>query len=554
MPINIKSMLLKSIGTIYEKAEGSKLETKLFDEVDTNLIVLSEYFKTSKMQAFFLALVFALNYKGNTVDINDLIEYISCNPMKILEFSDDFDALYTKGILKKEKSRHRVKVTFTNDQFSVNESITKAILNNQPLPELNKKTFKNIIDLLEKIYNIGKQRNDDEISSRELFYQTKSIINSNQNFPFMKKVRHMDISIKDAFLFLHVVWKTINGQEKIDIVRALEGIFENPSDRVFYMQDILDGGNALIERKLIEIEEADFFGDTEVKLSDYSLNMLQEEGIQLFANKKKKQNIIEPEKISFKNLFFNDAEKVQLNLLGELLDNTKLKKIQGRLENKNLPKGIAILLYGPPGTGKTESVYQLARNTKREIIRVDISQSKSMWFGESEKIIKRIFTDYKTYSRQCKLLPILLFNEADGIISKRRELGGSNIRQTENAIQNIILEELEHFEGIFFATTNLENNLDSAFERRFLFKIELQKPNISVKSKIWKSKLQDLSSSDCRMLADSFDFSGGQIDNIVRKTEMHEVINCNSIQLNNIIEFCEAEEMSKCNSVKIGYI
>ena len=226
---------------------------------------------------------------------------------------------------------------------------------------------------------------------------------------------------------------------------------------------------------------------------------------------------------------------------------------QNRLQNKGLPKGITALLHGSPGTGKTETVFQVAKNTNREIVKVDISQSKSMWIGESEKIINRIFTDYKTYAKDCERMPILLFNEADAIISKRKENSTSNVSQTENAIQNIILEELENFDGIFFATTNLVKNLDSAFERRFLFKIEFQKPDISVKAKIWNSKLPSLSESECENLANRFDFSGGQIDNIVRKNEIHEIIHGISIDFNNIIDFCKTELLSKNNGVRIGF-
>ena len=80
----------------------------------------------------------------------------------------------------------------------------------------------------------------------------------------------------------------------------------------------------------------------------------------------------------------------QLETLQNLLQEAKYHETQTRLTNKGLPQGIAVLLHGAPGTGKTEIVKQLAKATDREIMKVEISQSKSMWFGESEKIIKRI--------------------------------------------------------------------------------------------------------------------------------------------------------------------
>src|SRR5690606_29460031 len=97
--------------------------------------------------------------------------------------------------------------------------------------------------------------------------------------------------------------------------------------------------------------------------------------------------------------------------------------------------------------------------------------------------------------------PILFFNEADALISKRKDVGISATGETENRIQNILLEELENFRGILIATTNLVNNLDSAFDRRFLFKVEFQQPDLEVRSKIWKQKLPHLSSEDSSLLA-----------------------------------------------------
>ena len=553
MEQNIKFRLLESIGKVYEQSKDCKLDSAFFEEVDAELKHLSEYFKVSHNQSLIVAMVFALNYKGDTVDLKNLIEYFDCNPMKLLEFSDDFDTLYSKGIFKKQKSTHRLRLTLSNDQFTINEIITEAILNNKPMPIIEHEGFKDVIELLEKFHKLGEQRDCEELSTLELFVQTKELISSNLHFPLIKKINDYQFNIEDTYLFLYLIWKTITGNETTDIGRATEGIFDNPSERVNYVQRIMSNENKLINQNHIEIVEASFFSDTEMKLSESSVKMLQELGLKLFANKKKRDNIIEPAKINSKTLYFNEFERKQLDLLKTLLQEDNLKKTQNRLQNKGLPKGITALLHGSPGTGKTETVFQVAKDTNREIVKVDISQSKSMWFGESEKIIKRIFTDYKAYAKDCERMPILLFNEADAIISKRKENSTSNVSQTENTIQNIILEELESFEGIFFATTNLAKNLDSAFERRFLFKIEFQKPDISVKAKIWHSKLPCLSESECETLANSFDFSGGQIDNIVRKNEIHEIIHGISVDFNNIIEFCKAELLSKNSGVRVGF-
>lgn len=550
MEQNIKLDILKSIGEVYEQSEECKLTSAHFEKISDELNLLSDYFGTSKSQSFFIAMVFTLNWKGDSVDINDLISYFDCNPMRVLEFRDDFDFLYSKGILKKEKSRHRMKFPGANDQFIVNEKISDAILQNKPMPELHTGKIHDIIELLEKFYTI--RDDDDEMSTDVVFLHAKDMIDVNQHFPLIKKVTQFNYNINETYLFLCLVWKTMSGSETIGLSRILEEIYTNSSRRLNYMQAILSEQNPLIKNNLVALEAASFFNDTEVKLTDQSLNLLNDCGIKLFSKKKKQENIITPSEIPLRKLIFNEAEMQQLTLLKNLLGENSLSSVQNRLLEKGLPQGVTALLYGAPGTGKTETVKQLAKDTNREIMKVEISQSKSMWFGQSEKLIKRIFTDYKSFAEGCERTPILLFNEADAIISKRRDIGSSSVAQTENTIQNIILEELENFEGILIATTNLANNLDSAFERRFLFKIKFQKPDSEIKAQIWKDKLSFLTHEQCQQLALQFDFSGGQIDNILRKSEIHEIIHGDTLTFKHIIDFSK-EEVLGDSRVKIGF-
>lgn len=183
-----KQQILESIGKVYEQSKNCKLENSFFESIKFELHTLSQYFKTSENQTFFIAMVFALNYKGDTVDLNDLIDYFECNPMKILEYSDDFEYLHNVGIFEKKKSRHRVRLAGANDQFVIHEKITEAILQNKPLPKINENKIKGIIDLLEQLYKLGDQRDDDKISTFELFREVDKLILDNAHFPLIEKV------------------------------------------------------------------------------------------------------------------------------------------------------------------------------------------------------------------------------------------------------------------------------------------------------------------------------------------------------------------------------
>ncbi len=544
--------LLQTIGSIYDASKDSKLISELFKKIKPHLIDLSNYFGLSKKHSFLLAHIFVFNCNGNYSDFNDLAKHFNCNSVKVLTYHKDFLFLEKKGFLKKVRSTHW-NVKIAKDQFQIEEVISSAIINNLPMPKLKPIVYADILQILEKIYKLASDRDKNTMATWDIFYFAEKIIETHKKLPFIQKVRQMGLSDRDTFFFLYVCWKTIIGNEQTDLSMATDDIFDNGYEKATYVQNIMAKENDLIKNGWMEIQEARFFNDTEVKLSEKSIELLSAEKIILFTKKEKNDSIITPDKIGDKQLFFSGNEQRQLMMLEQTLNNENFLKLQKRLKDKSMPNGVSVLLYGAPGTGKTESVYQFARKTGREIMHVDISKSKSCWFGESEKLIKRIFTDFNEYSKKTKITPILLFNEADAIFSKRKDSSFSNVAQTENAIQNIILEEMEKLNGILFATTNLTCNLDKAFERRFLFKIEFSFPDIAIRSQIWKSKILYMPVEECEILAGKFNFSGGQIDNIVRKCEMFEVLNGITPGLSIITEFCNEELISKVNFPSIGF-
>ncbi|MDO5510776.1 MAG: ATP-binding protein [Weeksellaceae bacterium] len=457
----------------------------------------------------------------------------------------------------KTSNRYRqIKLKSADEEFFINELISAKILSSQPIPEVLNDTmrYEDIYTFLEKLYQLGVQREKEEISTKELFEQAELMIEENQHLALVKAVKSLG-TIEDRFLFLVVVWKFLYGDKNPWVDKTFEAIYDKPNLRFTQIQKFLLRQHNLITENWLEIEDAVFFDDAKMTLTEKALDLLAECDIKLFNKSlEKKNNVILPESIPFRKLIYSDHEAKQLSLLKNLLLEENLKVTQERLLSKALPEGITALLYGAPGTGKTESVLQIAKATNREIMKVDISASRSMWFGESEKIIKKVFKDYKSYASKCKTTPILFFNEADALISRRKEVNGSNIIETENRIQNILLEEIENFDGILLATTNLANNLDSAFERRFLFKVEFCKPNILAKSQIWKSKLPHLSDKDCEILASQFDFTGGQIDNIVRKNEINAIIYGNSGDMKQLMAFCREEMLTNSYAVSsIGF-
>ena len=255
-----------------------------------------------------------------------------------------------------------------------------------------------------------------------------------------------------------------------------------------------------------------------------------------------KKYFILQDSIADKKLFYNENERKQIEQLSNLLKQENFDDIRNRLAENGMRQGFACLFYGTPGTGKTETVYQLARQTGRDIFPIDVSRIKSMWVGESEKNIKESFESYREHVRQSEIAPILLFNEADAVLGIRNEGASRAVDKMENSIQNIILQEMENLDGILIATTNLIQNLDKAFERRFIYKIEFGKPSLEAKQAIWKTMLPELKDEELTTLSETYDFSGGQIENITRKYTVHNILTGENPTFGELCGLCDAEK------------
>jgi SpoVK/Ycf46/Vps4 family AAA+-type ATPase len=173
---------------------------------------------------------------------------------------------------------------------------------------------------------------------------------------------------------------------------------------------------------------------------------------------------------------------------------------------------------------------------------VNVAQIQSKWVGDSEKNARKIFRQYEKLCKQAKKECLLLFNEADALFSKRIEVTQS-VDSMNNAMKNIFLEEMENFQGFLMATTNLTGNLDSAFERRFLFKVGFERPGEAVTAKIWQQYFRGLPEVEAMRLAKKYPFSPGEISNVQRKYIIEKALGSNKSRLNLIEDIAINEKI-----------
>lgn len=245
----------------------------------------------------------------------------------------------------------------------------------------------------------------------------------------------------------------------------------------------------------------------------------------------KNQEIFElvDKKMDLKNIILPNQTQERLNLLIQQLDLRVINLLkQWGIKDNNRGIDAKIIFYGHSGTGKTITAYALGNALKKPILSLDCSKILSMYVGESEKNVRKIFDSFNNITRDLKKDAILLLDEADQFLGQR-STSGSSVDKMYNQMQNIFLEQIEKFDGILIATTNLIDNIDAAFSRRFNYKIEFLKPDFMERVRIWNKLLPkkpqgkgNLSAIyergfDVKNLA-KYALTGGQIKIVIKNT------------------------------------
>jgi len=180
---------------------------------------------------------------------------------------------------------------------------------------------------------------------------------------------------------------------------------------------------------------------------------------------------------------------------------------------KKLRPGCRALFYGPPGTGKTLTATLLGQATQREVYKIDLSMVVSKYIGETEKNLAALFdkAEHKGW--------ILFFDEADSLFGKRTQVRDSHDRYANQEV-SFLLQRVETFDGLVILASNLSNNVDEAFARRFEQIIHFPMPRQGDRRLIWQKGLPEKGTLepglDLNQLAARYELSGGMIMNVIR--------------------------------------
>ena len=538
--------LVSALEKVYLESRDSKLSSDFYEKCNNDIEFICNTLNVTSFQAIMLS---TLANHDTPMTFSDMARYTCSTLLRYRAHKSELDELHYRQFVQWFVASHSI-------EYRLRDEFLNAIAENSPYTPKKYADY-TTYDVYTKIGKWIEMLRRDTSLYDTIARCIRQLLESTQHLSFSKDLLTSELkNIPLMVILLAIKDKVENDSEYISSSEIL-GILQAENYVKAFVYTMNAGTCILMKKEWMEnhtvngFVEQDKFNLTN-KVLETTLADLQEymkpkdEGIN--------NMLLMPNSIKEKQLFYNERESEEVQRLIELLSIDRFKDIQQRLKDANMRQGFACLFYGAPGTGKTETVLQLSKKTGRPIFQVDISEMKSKWVGESEKNIQKLFTKYEAMVKKSEVCPILFFNEADAIISKRSNNINAAVDKMENACQNIILQAMENLTGIMIATTNLTNNMDSAFERRFLYKICFDKPTTEIRANIWHSMLPTLTSEEANHLASNYDFSGGQIENIARKQTIDSIIYGQQQDLASVKIYCENENIRNFKKSNIGFV
>lgn len=382
---------------------------------------------------------------------------------------------------------------------------------------------------------------------KELCYRIES--------PFTNFIKNYEIGEVEFLVMMICVWDFLNepNDHKVSVNRILESVFDkkNASQLFRMKQSYMFGFNQLFDKKLIQkVEREEMVSDNSIKLHDRVVEIIETDP-SITIQQKTFKELTQIEEKDIPKLFYNQKVEVEFQKMKLLLEPDKFKIVLENFEKAQLPSHANILLYGESGTGKTEMARALS--VGKMVYNIDVSEWKSMYYGRSQQIVKEHFKKFSkmcfAYKNQC----VMVLNEADSLLGKRNT-ANSATDETSNAIQSILLESIENLPNgsLLIATTNMNNLLDDAFSRRFLFKIHVDLPNYETSFQIWKHYLAGYS-DDLYSRLGRLGLSGGFISNIAKKVSIDKIILGGEVTENTIYDWAIEETNYNKKSNPMGF-
>lgn len=502
-----------------------------------------------------------------------------------LIYLDDIKNLLNLGYITQNinmfsKSKQNTKLSLLHSEIELSEyflSVLECGITKTTLPEITKydDELKYLEDqfLLVNLYKkkLNSQSKDIRMKLDEKIEKLTNIITqrvnlTKTNLSVEQLFKKYSLSQEEKIIFLVLLKEEYSNEDEIlRDFNTLVSMISKDEMHKLKNRTLLEENAKLMSLGLIDYDE--ILGATSINKSyficeDVLYSIMHPQKNDKKTKKAMLENIVKESEI-FELIEPNtDIDDVVLNPKIKEVLNSILKQLDKDVINKlsswgiKTKKGIdaKIIFYGPAGTGKTMSALSLAKSLKKQVLSFDCSKILSKYVGESEQNVRKIFDTYKSICKEAKIEPVLLLNEADQFLSSRMESGTSSADKMHNQMQNIFLEQIERFEGVLIATTNFLQSLDSAFSRRFDFKIEFKKPNFNERLIIWQKIMPENANFEENFSFNElakFELSGAQITLVLKNTALKVAVRDDDVfTLKDFIDEIKKEQISAFDSDK----
>lgn len=550
----LQNPLIKSLSVIYGIKDNEMFVNEQYLlNAREDLDLIKDFFDVEEKTAAVIAVLICDQISGRKSNVYKTMHNLGFEPM---------DYLVTNGVLNEFKNNGWI--VSTNQSYSTKkvkkevfskEVINAVISNDKALLEI--KIPDNIIEAMMKIGKFIKStmKNSDNEMLVEIIV---AYVSNFSSFSIIDSIlKNKKISNSEKALLFYIMASTVAGAEVFDLDYDLDSFSAaDPSFQYVFKNDVRSGKSILFSEGYLSFSGSFMADFSEIMIGDFLKEQLQI-GLPDSSVKKpfypKLTDVIKPEEIVEKQLYFNAEQQIQIEEVQKITSDA-YDDVISRFIEKGLQPGLTFLFHGDAGTGKTELVKQIAKQSNRVLLKVDLSLLMNMFVGESEKNIRRVFKEYREAMAHFERTPILLFNEADAIFSKRNVVEKA-VDQMLNSVQNMLLQELEDFEGIFIATTNMLMNLDKAFDRRILYKLKFEKPDKSTRLAILKQNFDEVEEDILIKASADYSLTGGQIDNVNKRCLTEQLLfDTETSNPEKFIFYIEQEiNFRKNTSEKIGF-
>jgi 2-phosphoglycerate kinase len=525
------------------KRSASKIS---FEDFEGQMNEFKKFVKINESMTLVLAVFCMLRGKKNHVKISDLLEEIEPH------MHNDFiiaqvEALFVGGWILYDDDG-----PFSgSDQIYLTHNAELALKTSNP-KAIPRKTIKKEDAAMMTMFARAVSFRNKNISIREWSKYVGSVLIEEQ-LPFIQYLKSKKLKRNDSTMALYIGLISIFEQSKIEIYHVLNLFCDNPLDYARKRQELTESAHPLYEKEVLEKIKRDHGA---IKLGAHGSWISNQNGKHTVTEsidlKNKTLEWSKFEKIKPKKLLYNAGILEQIELLKKVLNPQNFKKFTSQARKNGEYAGVIILLSGGPGTGKTELAKQLALETHRDLLTFQVAQQRNMYLGESEKAIQSVFDDYKRVSKRMDNSPILFFNEADSVFGKRTN-NQSIVSQTENTIQTILLNELETFEGILICTTNVPDNFDEAFNRRFLMHIVIDNPDEEIRKELVVQIFPNISESEAKRLASQYTFTAAELGKFKKQWDLQKITGLQKGNLESNLTSFLSQQKNTSKTNPIGY-